>query len=281
MIMSLLGRTLKNERDRTIELGQARDALFAEMEVARQIQTLLLPRAPVLPENVVTGKMLTATEVGGDYYDVIQVGGLRSLVAVGDVSGHGVTSGLTMMMVRASLLGALEMNPSSTLSQVYRVLNRCLCQNLERMGVQMYMTLALIEYHGGGRFTAVGRHLPIVIYRKNAQRLEEIEVQGVWLGILDDLQPGQLPELSFSLEPGDLLVLYTDGIVEHAANGQMYGFERLARTVSANAHLGSEGLIDAVLTDVQRYSTDRQDDMTMLVIDHRGLVTKSHANPPS
>ena len=69
---------------------------------------------------------------------------------MGDVSGHGVTSGLAMMMARANLLGALAANPTASLSEVYRVLNYSFGQNLERMGVQLYMTLALVEVFPGG-----------------------------------------------------------------------------------------------------------------------------------
>src|SRR5205823_1280449 len=112
-LMKMLITSLRGERERALELARARDALFAEMEIARQIQTLLLPRAPTLPDGRVSGRMVTATEVGGDYYDVIETAGRRTMLAIGDVSGHGVTSGLTMMMARASLVAALEASPQA------------------------------------------------------------------------------------------------------------------------------------------------------------------------
>src|SRR5215468_11764142 len=83
-------RLFFDERRARIELRGARDALFAEVEVAQKIQTLLLPREPVLPGYVIRGQMTPATEVGGDYYDVIETDAGRRLIAIGDVSGHGV-----------------------------------------------------------------------------------------------------------------------------------------------------------------------------------------------
>src|SRR6185369_16982969 len=154
-----------DERRARIDLRGARDALFAEMEVAQDIQTLLLPNEPTLPGFVLHGLMTPAAEVGGDYYDVIETAGGRRLVAVGDVSGHGVTTGLTMMMVRASLVGTLEAKPDAPLPEIYAAMNRSLRRNLERMNLRLYMTFALLEHLGGGRFRAVGGHLPGLVYR--------------------------------------------------------------------------------------------------------------------
>ena len=124
-VMALLGRALQQEYEASRDLAAARDALFAEVEVAQEIQTLLLPRKPTLAGHEVVGRMVTATEVGGDYYDVIESSSGRTLLAIGDVSGHGVASGLTMMMARTSLVGALEATPDATLGELYQVLNRC------------------------------------------------------------------------------------------------------------------------------------------------------------
>ena len=267
-IVSLLGRTLRNERERTIELAQARDALFAEVEVAHEIQTLLLPQDLKLPGALIKGCMLPAAEVGGDYYDLLRVGA-RTFLAVGDVSGHGVTSGLAMMMARANLLGALAANPTASLSEVYRVLNYSFSQNLERMGVQLYMTFALIEVFPGGQFAAVGRHLPIMIYRHKKAEVEELELDGMWLGVLEDLSAAVLPEARFQLDTGDVMVLYTDGIVEHMAGDEMFGFERLKELIRIHAPRGAAGLIETILEEMEHFSRLREDDITLLVVDQR------------
>ncbi|MSP63916.1 MAG: hypothetical protein EXR72_26950 [Myxococcales bacterium] len=281
-IMSILGHTLRSEHKRTRELGEARDALFAEMEVAQQIQTLLLPRDPTLPGNLVSGRTVPASEVGGDYYDVIDLDGKRAFLAIGDACGHGVTSGLTMMMARASLLGVLEANKTAPLPEIYRFLNRSLHRNLARMDIQMFMTFALVEVLGEGRFAAVGRHLPLMIYRRATDTVEEIELDGAWLGMVEDLAQHLLPRTDFTLAPGDLLVLYTDGIVEHAAGGEMFGYDRLKGLIRQRAAAGAGGLIEHVLAEIHRFSSVREDDMTMLVLDHVGDAAEpAQAAPPA
>ena len=268
-IMSLLGQSLQKIHQRTVELQSARDALFAEVEVAHDIQTLLLPKEPELTGHTIRGRMVPAEEVGGDYYDVIHIRD-RAFLAIGDVSGHGLTSGLTMMMARSSLLGVMEANPAASLGEIYALLNRALRDNLERMQVHMYMTFALVEYLGSGRFRAVGRHLPFLVYRASTARVEEVEVEGMWLGVLDELEGDCLAEAEFSMEAGDLLFLYTDGIIEHFHDGEMFGFDRLKDLVEASAPRGPDAVISDVLARLRSFDPEVEDDVTMLVVDHRG-----------
>jgi len=261
-----------DERRARIELGRARDALFAEMEVAQKIQTLLLPREPALPGYVLAGSMRPASEVGGDYYDVIETARGRRLVAIGDVSGHGVTTGLTMMMVRASLVSTLESRADATLTELYVVMNRCLCRNLERMGLRLYMTFALLEHDGGGRFRVVGAHLPALIYRAAKQTVEEIELAGVWLGAIDELTPELVPETAFALGKGDTMLLLTDGIVEHIGGQGMFGFERVHADLAANAEHGPAQVIEALTTRIAEHGGTQEDDITLLAMKYTGEV---------
>ncbi len=275
-ILSLLGVSLHNEHERRMELASARDALFAEMEVAQSIQTLLLPSPAELPDLDVAGRMLPATEVGGDYYDVIPTAHRGTLLAIGDVAGHGVSAGLTMMMARSSLLGALEASPKAPLSDLYLALNRSLCSNLKRMKQRLYMTFALLEHRGDGHFAAVGRHLPIAIYRRASDTVEEIELGGAWLGLIDSLEPEHVPELTFRLEEGDLLCLYTDGIVEHEGNdGTMFGFERLAQLLRRHADRDVREVVGSLVDALDVHKAQQEDDVTLLLIRHGGSERRS------
>jgi len=261
-----------DERRARIQLRGARDALFAEMEVAQKIQTLLLPRDPVLPGYLLSGLMTPASEVGGDYYDVLETEGGRRLIAIGDVSGHGVTTGLTMMMVRASLVSTLESRGNATLAELYMAMNRCLCRNLERMNLRLYMTFALIEHDGGGRFRAVGAHLPALIYRAAKHTVEEIEIAGVWLGVIDEVTPDLVPETDFELAKGDTMLLLTDGVVEHAGPEGMFGFDRVHAELAANAELGPSQVIEAVTAKLAAFGDKQDDDVTLLALKYVGEV---------
>lgn len=267
-----------NERRARIELRGARDALFAEIEVAQKIQTLLVPRAPALPGFTVCGVMTPATEVGGDYYDVIATAHGRRLVAIGDVSGHGVTTGLTMMMVCASLSSALESRPDASLAELYGVINRCLRHSLERMDLQLYMTFALFEHDGGGRFRAIGRHLPALIHRAASHRVEEIELAGVWLGVIDEITPDLVPEVAFELARGDTMLLLTDGAVEHAGPDGMFGFERVHAELIAHAAQGPAQLIDALTSRLAAHGGPQDDDITLLAVRYLGELDASRAS---
>ncbi|HLL53466.1 MAG TPA: PP2C family protein-serine/threonine phosphatase [Myxococcaceae bacterium] len=269
-VLAQMSRTLVGLRDRSRELMLAHDALSTELNVAHDIQMLLLPKEPTLPGNEVTGRMIPATSVGGDYYDVITVDGRRSFLAVGDVSGHGLTSGLTMMMARTALLGILEARPDIALDEAYRALNRCLRHNFARMGLQMYMTFVLLESKGQGTFAAVGQHLPLLIYRADTGKVDELELEGVWLGLVDDLTPDMLPTLEVTLRPGDLLVLYTDGVVEHFAGREMFGLSRFKELVCEYATRGPGALIDATIERLKDFSGQQKDDVTLLVVNHVG-----------
>lgn len=261
-----------DERRARIALRGARDALFAEMEVAQEIQTLLLPREPTLPGFLLSGLMTPASEVGGDYYDVIETERGRRLVAIGDVSGHGVTTGLTMMMVRASLVSMLESRSDAPLADIYIAMNRFLRRTLERMNLRLYMTFALLEHDGGGRFRVVGAHLPALIYRAAKRSVEEIEIAGVWLGVIDEIPPELVPETDFVLAEGDTLLLLTDGAPERAGDGGMFGYERIHAELLANADLGPAQVIDALTARLAAHGGSQDDDVTLLAMKYVGEV---------
>lgn len=269
-LVGLLSEALDGLRQQSQDLTKARDSLFAELSVAHEIQTLLLPKDPEVAGSEVRGTMVPAAEVGGDYYDVIQTVGGRSFLAMGDVSGHGLTSGLLMMMARTALLGILEARPDIDLVEAYRHLNRCLRHNLSRMNLDMYMTFVLMESKGGGRFEAVGQHLPILVYRAESGKVDEIELEGVWLGMVDELTPEMLPRVELTLKQGDLLVLYTDGVVEHFAGREMFGFRRFKELVREQAAAGPAKLIETTLARLKDFSGDQKDDVTLLVLNHTG-----------
>jgi hypothetical protein len=261
-----------DERRARIDLRGARDALFAEMEVAQKIQTLLLPKEPLIPGYALHGLMAPASEVGGDYYDVIETPRGRRLLAIGDVSGHGVTTGLTMMMVRASLVSMLESRPEAPLAELYIAMNRALRRNLERMNLRLYMTFALVEHAGGGAFRAVGAHLPVLVYRAQKRTVEEIEIAGVWLGVIDDLTPELVPETAFELAKGDTMLLLTDGVVEREGAAGMFGFERVHAALADQAERGPEHVVEGVMARLAEHGATQDDDVTLLALKYMGEV---------
>jgi serine phosphatase RsbU (regulator of sigma subunit)/uncharacterized integral membrane protein len=261
------------ERRATIELRLARDSLISEMKVAQQIQQLLLPKEPKLPDHDIFGVMVPADDVGGDYYDVLASRTGRCFVAIGDVSGHGVTAGVTMMMARSTLVATLEADPSVSLQSIYLAVNRALRENLRRMDLDLYMTFLLLEYLGAGDYRAVGAHLPMLIHRKSSGEVDQVIANGAWLGMIDDLGETDLPLVEFHLDPGDLLFLYTDGIVERrtADRKEMFGYPRLNSALQKNAQAqSSQVLVENVLAEMRDYSSFQDDDVTLVALRRQG-----------
>lgn len=250
-----------------------KERLEREMEIATVIQTLLLPAQPLLDGFDVAARMVPAEEVGGDFYDLHQTE-TCSWIAIGDVSGHGVTPGLIMMMVQ-SMLAAIAWQPPEvartyTPREVLRIINAALYENLRvRMHDDNYMTMVLLQHIGGGRFRFAGAHESMLIYRRAARQVETVATDGSWLGVQDDIGPF-LQERELTLQPGDALLLYTDGVTE-AKNGRnvQYNLDRLRDMLArqgATPKPSAEKIRDGVIEDVLGWSRARQDDVTVLVL---------------
>lgn len=250
-----------------------KERLERELEIATVIQTLLLPAQPTLDGFDVAARMMPAEEVGGDFYDLHQTP-YGSWVAIGDVSGHGVTSGLIMMMVQ-SMLSSIARQPPHiqqlyTPKEVLRIINAALYENLRvRMHDDNYMTMVLLQHLSGGRFRFAGAHEAILLYRAATHQVETLGTDGTWLGVQDDIGP-YLQEHEMDLRPGDALLLYTDGVTEAKnAQGVQYNTDRLRDTLlrAADAQrANAERIRDAVIEDVCAWSRIRQDDITVLVL---------------
>ena len=274
--IGLLGRSFN---DMIAKLRISRDELRSkerlerELEIATVIQTLLLPAQPALDGYDVAARMVPAEEVGGDFYDLHQASG-GSWVAIGDVSGHGVTPGLIMMMVQSMLSAIARQSPEVgqkyTPREVLRVVNAALHDNLRtRMHDDNYMTMVLLKHMGGGKFRYAGAHESILIYRRATHQVETLPTDGTWLGLQDDIGPF-LEEHEVELEPGDAMVLYTDGITE-AKNpqGVQYNLDRLRDMLIRQGSLSmpsAQKIRDGIVDDVMTWSRTRQDDVTVMVL---------------
>jgi sigma-B regulation protein RsbU (phosphoserine phosphatase) len=247
------------------DLKEARDALWGEMEVAKHIQTALLPQVTRLGNYEVAAIMRPADEVGGDYYDVIQTRGGENWVSIGDVSGHGVESGLVMMMAQTSLLttvsGVIGQPPSKVLSMVNTVIK----ENIERLRTDRYMTMTAFRLDPD-RIVYSGQHQDLLVHRAATREVEVIISRGTWLGIVDNLD-GLLSDAELKLAPGDILLLYTDGVTEASnAAGEMFGDARLKDAMARHAHNDVGRLVERLADEVLRYTARQDDDVTLVAV---------------
>ncbi|MCR9141776.1 MAG: SpoIIE family protein phosphatase [bacterium] len=303
-----------------------------ELDVARKIQHIVLPSGEEYRDFAdldIACVMVTADEVGGDYYDIIRFderGGGSSLngagspesqnghpkdhgkidgnkkdggiIAIGDVTGHGLNSGVLMMMVHATLRALSEIERKD-LKTIYRVINKILYDFRIKTDDMRIMTLALLRYFGDGRFTLTGEHECILRIKTgpgtvNSADTPEFEIMPVEYGMYAGLEPRISDEYlkihEFNLAPGETIILYTDGIteavdpegVEFGQHGIINAACRAAKisaaTDSGESNDESSGqqarqICDAVMQSarehVARDENDILDDYSLVVIQRR------------
>jgi serine phosphatase RsbU (regulator of sigma subunit) len=272
--------------DMTGELGRARAALSnqarmaRELEIAAQIQRALLPPDPSHPDFEFAGRMLPADEVGGDFYDVLSQPHHGSLwISVGDVSGHGVGAGLVMLMTQAAIASHFLNDPHAEPARVLREVNSLLCENItNRLRDSKYVTAQILTYEGSGRFACVGAHEWPLVYRAKSKRCEVIEAPGPWLGIVADLP--EIPVTVMTVEPGDVLCLYSDGVTEAQNDaGEQFDVPRMAAAIERAISEGKalDEVTRAVFDEVECFSGRHDDDWTMLLVKRRTPLSSGTA----
>jgi serine phosphatase RsbU (regulator of sigma subunit)/anti-sigma regulatory factor (Ser/Thr protein kinase) len=241
--------------------ARTRERFEQELEVARLIQKNFLPRElPELAGWHVAAYYQPAREVGGDFYDVIPLADGNVGFVIGDVTDKGVPAALVMAATRSVLRSFAQRlaDPSAVLEQV----NEHLCPDMpEKMFVTCFYGV-LEPTTGRFRFANAGHDVP---YLKTAGGSIELRARGMPLGLMTGMA---YEEKQLVLQPGDSLLLHSDGIVEaHNPAREMYGFPRLMAAVAAFP--GGAEMIDCVLTDVRSHTgpdAEQEDDITMVTV---------------
>jgi len=236
-----------------------------EIDYARKIQLSMLPQtAPQLDWMDLAAASLPATEVGGDYYEYFKLSDTKLALVIGDVAGHGLATGLLLSGVR-SCLYLLE----ESLAVPERIFERLNVMIRRTTDKRTYMTLlcAVLDREAGTMTLVTAGHPPVLVRDGKTGRFEEVGEGAPPLGTFLEAryEPVQRP-----VAPGDLLIFYTDGLVEARNNqDQDYGDTRLQRAVerAANSRTARE-IRDAVLGDLSNFKGDQEqsDDMTVVVV---------------
>ncbi|MCA1904070.1 MAG: SpoIIE family protein phosphatase, partial [Cyanobacteria bacterium KgW148] len=242
--------------------------LSYEVEVAGKIQSMILPNEQLTAyiSYDIAGFMLPATEVGGDYYDIILLpDGVR--VAIGDVTDHGLESGVIMLMVQTAIATMTKFQPYPP-EQVLRSINRVLYQNILRMKSERNLSLILVDIKDD-KLVITGQHEEVIILRSDdtIERISTDEL-GFPIGLIDEIEEF-VNHLEVETAPGDVIILFTDGVTE-AANHQneLYGIDRLCQTAYQCKAQSAKEICQSIMEDILSFVEGNilYDDITLVVV---------------
>lgn len=246
--------------------------LTTELEVTQKLQQMLLPKEKELGEIEaleIAGFSQAATEIGGDYYDVVRDGD-RIIIGIGDVSGHGLESGVLMLMVQTAVRTLIE-NQETNPKCLFEVLNRTIYKNIQRLDSDKDISLSLIDYQDG-ILSVSGQHEEILIVRTDGkiERIDTVDL-GFPLGLIDSIEEFVF-EAKIPLAKDEVAVLYTDGITEaENTQGEHYGLEQLCSVLAENWQLGAVDIRQKIIQDLRSHIGVEQiyDDITLVVLKHK------------
>ena len=243
----------------------------AEMDAARRIQMQLLPHHPKLPGLELACYMKPADEVGGDYYDVHHIDG-RAWILLGDVTGHGLSSGLVMLMAQSVMSSILHTRSNIGPGELNILANSVLHQNLARMGEERTMTIVSLCMEGEDELVLSGSHDNLYVHRKATGEVEVVTVSQFpfQLGLIDEIPADIVSETRLRIEPGDTLFVITDGVTEAAKTGDykqgMFEESRLIEFIKRHAAEPIEAIRAALNEDLEKFTHGvYHDDVTFII----------------
>lgn len=241
-----------------------RERVKAEIDAANRIQAALLPSSPPEIDGAeVASHYCSATEIGGDYFDFLPLPGGRIGLAFGDVSGHGLTSGIVMSMAKAALL--VQIGYDTSPKRVMEVLNEIVMKTAPKR-ILMTFFFGILDCDGRTlRFSSAG-HLDPYVYRTGARSLEALSEWGFPLGVK---RRDGFREATVTFEAGDRLILYSDGLIEAIDDdGVPFGFDRFEKVLLDSCEGDAENIKKSILQSVKKFTNNRppEDDQTLVVI---------------
>src|SRR3954454_13207180 len=242
------------------ELAQRERRMEEDLEAARELQRILLPDAePEIEGLEAAVRLRPAREISGDIYDIFEQRGGQTVIAMGDVSGKGAAAALYGGLMSGLLRTLAPRRPRP--AELMKALNDAL---VERKVEARYVTLGVLLWDSETRRIVMANAgaLPPMICR--GSEILKIRVEGVPLGLLESCE---YEEVTFQAEPGDTIVLYSDGITDHVnAAGTEFGRGRLAQIIRSHCASTADSLITAIFKELDKFSTVAFDDQSVFVM---------------
>lgn len=264
----LHGETFKLVSIQNIQSEIERERIGKELEIARHVQETLLPREkPLLPGYDIAGICIPAKEIGGDYFDFIQINNKKLGVVIGDVSGKGVPAAIYMTLTKAIFQSNISDNVSP--QQILRNINNFMYKTMEKDSFVTLVYAVLNTEKSIIQITRAG-HLPVIHFKASQNEYQFLSPSGIGIGLSSDkIFTENLDIEEVSLKSGDWIIIYTDGFTETRNSVQEeFGEERLIKYIMENLNRSAQEMIDIICQGVHQYSgkSTQHDDMTMVII---------------
>jgi sigma-B regulation protein RsbU (phosphoserine phosphatase) len=247
-------------------MAAEQETLKREIQIAKEVQSNLFPQSlPPVQGLDYAGICRPARDVGGDYYDFLLLGPEKLGVALGDISGKGISAALLMANLQATLRSQAPLR-GEDLKVLLGDINNLLCRSTD---ARKFATFFYGVYDATCRsltYVNAGHNLPILFKGKTGGRVVRLATGGMILGAFKD---SRYMQETLQLDSGDVLVVFSDGITEAANEREEYfDEERLVRIVVRNRHLEAAGLCDRILAEVAAFTENSppQDDMTLVAV---------------
>lgn len=263
---------LVEERESREQEKSAKDAALLknaavahEMEIAKQIQLSLLPEFPPRLQGIQLASLsVPADHVGGDYYDFFASDERIIDAVIADVSGHSVGAALIMVETRSVLRAQININ--NTPAAILSTLNNLLMFDLTR--AELFISMFYIKYDTFSQwltYSSAGHNQPL-LYRISDGECQPLDAEGMILGVKDDVI---FENKSILLNAGDILLLYTDGVTEAAAaDGELFGIERLSELLANTHEEPLQNIIDLIYREIVSFSAGKplSDDVSIVAM---------------
>jgi sigma-B regulation protein RsbU (phosphoserine phosphatase) len=246
--------------------------LSAELDVARRLQLMVLPsehELAAISDLDIACRMNPADEVGGDYYDCFRSNGSVKF-GIGDVTGHGLSAGVVMLMAQTAIQ-TISLMGEPDMKRFISLVNKVLYANMARITEDRSMTLSLIDYKDRVA-TIVGQHESVIVCRRDGRvQVKDTNDLGMFVGFEPDISRF-IHEFKVSLDSGDTMVFYTDGVTE-AVNGtnEEFGLKRLCAAVGEFHQRPSSEILEGVLARLREHvgKTRVYDDVSLMIVKQR------------
>ncbi|WP_188547317.1 PP2C family protein-serine/threonine phosphatase [Hymenobacter qilianensis] len=267
--LQLVAASIQNER------------VQEELKIASTVQESLIPKdLPIDNWFEISSHAMAAKEVGGDFYDFLHLPGQRLAILIGDVSGKGITAAFHMAQMKGIFHALMQENPLArnerekfpVPSKFMAMANKALVHCLEKSSF-ITASLYIIDYENRGFVFARAGHCHTLYYHSIKEEVSYFRTTGLGLGIIrHDAYEKHIKNQFYDYNPGDVMVIYTDGIVEaRGANKEEYGEDRLQQMLERTYYLEADEIKNMILEDLAEFSRGQpmHDDQTLLVIKFR------------